>query len=97
MAKSDDYITVAGPKWRVKMAVSDFSDCPFEKWRTIPVSFWIQIVPAHWPKSASFASYGAVQKKFSFHEMWAHAEALSGQKINIPKRWRKYAEPPAAL
>lgn len=47
-------------------------------------------LPAHWPKSASFSSYGAVQKKFSFHDMLAHAEALSKQKIKIPKRWEKY-------
>lgn len=91
MARSDDHITVVGSRWRVKMSISDYSDSPIETCRQIPISFWIQILPAHWPKSASFASYGAVQKKFSFHDMIAHAEGLSGQKIKIPKRWKKYA------
>ena len=86
----NDYIVIVGKQWRVKLSVSDYSDSPIESQRKIPTSFWIQIIPAHWPKSASFASYGAVQEKFSFHEMIAHGEALSRQKITIPKRWHKY-------
>jgi hypothetical protein len=86
----DDYIVVKGKRWRVKLSISDYSDSPLESQRKIPTSFWIQIIPAHWPKSASFGSYGATQKKFSFHDMVSHAEALSGQKITIPKRWKRY-------
>lgn len=86
-----DYIVVHGRRWRVKLSISDFSDSPIESCRKIPTSFWVEVMPLNWPRNASFASYGAVQKKFSFHDMLAHGEALAGKKIPIPRRWRKYA------